>query len=411
MIRRKYMAAISTALCLSLCACSSAKPDSEPVDVTPAPTTETPTTEAPTTEAPTAPPIEPVTIDLVSIGDMLMHAGASLPAVQADGSFNYDYLFTNVADAIQGADLAIVNNEVIMGGNELGNIGYPNFNIRTELADAEVRAGFDVVLSATNHTLDQHMTGLNNTINYWKTNFPHISLLGVHDSKEHSENITVREIEGIKIALLNYTYGLNGYSLPAGSEYAIDLMTDSTRSKVMEDIRKAEELADFVIVFPHWGIEYTFQPTEEQKNWASLMTEAGADLIIGTHPHVIQPVEWVTSANGNKSLVYYSLGNFVSIQYHHFAMLGGMADVSITKDETGTYVSSHDMEFLVTHYTSGRTAVTTYYLDDYTEEFAASHAIHVEPGPQYDSINREYPFTVARLKELAKEICPEFVDW
>lgn len=411
MIRRKYMAAISTALCLSLCACSSGNPDSEPVDVTPAPTTEAPTTEAPTTEAPTEPPIEPVTINLVAIGDMLMHAGASMPGLQADGTYNYDYLFANVGEAIKTADLAVVNNEVIMGGNEIGLLGYPNFNVRTELADAEVRAGFDVVLSATNHTLDQHMSGLNNTINYWKTNFPEISLLGVHDSAEDAAEITIREVEGIKIAMLNYTYGLNGYSLPQGSEYAIDLMVSATRDKIMQDIARAEELADIVVVFPHWGTEYQFKQNDEQSSWARAMTEAGADLIIGTHPHVLQPVEWVTAENGNRSLVYYSLGNFVSIQYHHFAMLGGMADVSITKDETGTYVSSHDMEFLVTHYTSGRTAVTTYYLDDYTEEFAASHAIHVEPGPQYDSINREFPFTVARLKELAKEICPEFVDW
>lgn len=411
MIKRKYIAGISAALCISLFACSSDKPGSEPVDATPAPTTEAPATEAPTTEATTEPPIKPVTINLVAIGDMLMHAGASMPGLQADGTYNYDYLFANVGDAIKTADLAVVNNEVIMGGNEIGLLGYPNFNVRTELADAEVKAGFDVVLSATNHTLDQHMSGLTNTLNYWNTNYPDIALLGVHESAEDAAEITIREVEGIKIAMLNYTYGLNGYSLPQGSEYAIDLMLPATRDKIMKDIAKADSMADIVVVFPHWGVEYQFKQNDEQSSWARAMTEAGADLIIGTHPHVLQPVEWITAENGNRSLVYYSLGNFVSIQYYNYSMLGGMADVSITKDENGTYISSYDMEFLITHYTSGRTAVTTYYLDDYTEEFAASHAIHVEPGPQYDSINREYPFTVARLKELAKEICPEFVDW
>ena len=199
MIKRKYIAGISAALCISLFACSSGNPDSEPVDVTPAPTTETPTTEAPTTEAPTEPPIKPVTINLVAIGDMLMHAGASMPALQADGSYNYDYLFANVGDAIKTADLAVVNNEVIMAGNEIGLLGYPNFNVRTELADAEVKAGFDVVLSATNHTLDQHMSGLTNTLNYWNTNYPDIALLGVHESAEDAAEITIREVEGIKI--------------------------------------------------------------------------------------------------------------------------------------------------------------------------------------------------------------------
>lgn len=354
---------------------------------------------------------EPETITLVSVGDMLMHAGASIPAMKSDGSYNYDYLFENVSWKVKTADLAVVNNEVIMGGNELGNIGYPNFNVRTEMGDAEVRAGFDVVLAATNHTLDKEMKGVSNTIRFWKENYPDISLLGIHDSREDAEVITVREIKGIKVALLNYTYGLNGYTIPEGYEYAIDMLTDDNKDNIISDIKKAGEMADFVIVFPHWGTEYTFTPDESQKKWAQIMTEAGADLIIGAHPHVVQPVEWVTSSNGNRALVYYSLGNFVSIQYYNFSMLGGMADVSITKDNTGTYISAYDMDFLVTHYTSGRTAVTTYFLDDYTDELAGNHAIHVEPGEKYMAVNAAYPFTVEGLKKLAKSICPELAEY
>ncbi|MGN0375854.1 MAG: CapA family protein, partial [Butyrivibrio sp.] len=110
------------------------------------------------------------------------------------------------------------------------------------------------------------------------------------------------------------------------------------------------------------------------------------------------------------TLVYYSLGNFVSIQYYNFSMLGGMAQVSITKDASGTYISSYDMDFLVTHYTAGRTAVTTYFLDDYTDELAAQHAILIEPNEKYMNVNKNYPFTVEGLKALARQICPDLAD-
>ncbi|MGN0371154.1 MAG: CapA family protein [Butyrivibrio sp.] len=370
-----------------------------------------PTTEAETEPLQTEPEIEPVTINLMAIGDMLMHASASFPAVMSDGSYNYDYIFANIAGDIQAADLAVVNNEVIMAGNELGNIGYPMFNVRTELGDAEAKAGFNVILSATNHTLDQNVSGIMNCFNFWKNNHPDVSLLGIHDSFESASEITVRDVNGISVAMLNYTYGLNGLTIPEGMEYAVDLMNDSTRDKIADDISRAKEMADFVIVYPHWGTEYNMGISDEQKVWAEFFAEQGVDLVIGTHPHVVEPVEWITSSTGHKMLVYYSLGNFVSVQYYNFSMLGGMAKVSITKDSSGTYISDYDMDFLVTHYTAGRTAITTYKLDDYTNEMAASHAILTEPGEKYMEVNKGYPFTVEGLKGLAETICPELADY
>lgn len=372
--------------------------------------TETQSETPPETESAGA-HVDPVTISITAIGDMLMHAGASMPAVQADGSYNYDYLFANVKDSIQAADMAVVNEEVIFGGNELGLLGYPHFNVRDELGHSLVNAGFDTVLFATNHAIDQHASGILNTINFWETNYPDITYLGIHESQEHSDNIVIKEIEGIKVALLNYTYSLNGFNLPSDMPYLVDLMTKYTKEEVAADIAKAEELADFVIVFPHWGTEYVLEETEEQQEWAQLFVDNGADLIIGTHPHVVEPVEWVEGKNGNKALVYYSLGNFVSIQYYNFSMLGGMAEVSITKDSSGTYISDYDMEFLVTHYTPGRTQVTTYFLDDYTDELASQHAILTEPGEKYMNVNKNYPFTVEGLKALAEQICPDLADY
>lgn len=358
--------------------------------------------------------VESVTINLVSVGDMLMHRGASVPASCGDGVFNYDYIFSNVKEAISLADLAIANNEVIMAGNELGkfgdgNIGYPCFNVRTEFGDAEVKAGFDVILGAGNHSMDQDVSGILNTVNYWKTEHPEISLLGLHDSAESASDITIRNVNGIKIAMLNYTYGLNGFKLPQEYVYAVDLMNQYTKAKISDDIRRAKKLADFVIIFPHWGTEYSFEENKEQQEWADFFAEEGVDLVIGTHPHVIQPVKWITASNGHRMLVYYSLGNFISIQYYNYSMLGGMANVKITKDSAGTYISSYDIDFLVTHFVPGRTTVTTYFLDDYNDELASRHGILTEPAENFMRINRDYPFTKNGMKELAKKICPDLV--
>lgn len=363
---------------------------------------------------PTTPPVEedePVTITMTAIGDMLMHGSASFPAVQPDGSYNYDYLFANVLDEIQAADIAVVNQEVIFGGNEIGILGYPQFNVRTEQGDALSKAGFDVVLHATNHTMDQGANGVHNTINFWKNNHPDMTVLGIHESEESFNNITIKEVDGIKLALLNYTYGLNGFSLPADQPYLVNLMTDYTKDKIIADMALAREMADFVVVFPHWGTEYVLTETAEEQQWAQFFADNGADLIIATHPHVIQPVKWIEGAGGNQTLVYYSLGNFVSIQYYNYNMLGGMAQVSITKDSTGTYISDYDMDFVVTHYTAGRAIATTYMLDDYTNELASQHAILFEPSQKYMNVNANYPFTVEGLKALAEQVCPELADY
>lgn len=351
--------------------------------------------------------VAPVTVTLSAVGDMLMHASASNPAIQADGSYNYDYLFANVKDAVAASDVAVVNNEVIMAGNDKGNIGYPAFNVRTELGDAEVNAGFDVMLGATNHAIDQGAYGILNCLEYWKNSHPDAAILGIHDSEESASSIYVRDVNGVKIAMLNYTYGLNGLSVPAGMEYTIDLMTDSTKDKIAADIAKAKEISDFVIVFPHWGTEYNLGTDDSQKSWTKFFADNGVDLVIGTHPHVVEPVEWVDRADGGRMLVYYSLGNFVSVQYYNFSMLGGMAKVSITKDGSGTYISDYGIDFLVTHYTAGRSVITTYFLNDYTDELASQHAILTEPSEKFMEVNKNYPFTVAGLKSLAKSICPD----
>lgn len=340
-------------------------------------------------------------VSLVMVGDILLHTPVAESGMQEDGSYNFDALFANVKDEITAADLALVNQEVIIGGEELGISGYPSFNAPYELGDALVTAGFDVVLHATNHTLDQGKWGVKNCLSFWKNNYPKMAILGINESQKMQDNqIYVYEQDGIRIAILNYTYGTNGIALPSDMPYAVNLLEEE---KVAADIEKAGEQADFIIVCPHWGTEYQLAPSAEQERWTKIFLENGVDLVIGTHPHVIEPVEWVSDDNGNEMLVYYSLGNFVnwtSSSGEGIAnrMVGGMAEITIGMDESGdAFIVDYGVEPLVCHLTEGTNGVTTYLLSDYTEEMAEENAIITQDS----AFSREY------CVELCEEVWGE----
>ncbi len=323
-------------------------------------------------------------ISVIMVGDILLHTPVAKSGVQEDGSYNFDAIFENVKEEITAADLAVVNQEVILGGEELGITGYPSFNAPYELGDALVDAGFDVVLHATNHTLDKGGKGVNNCLDFWKNNYPDIAVLGINESEEEQDNnIYVYEQDGISVAILNYTYGTNGIPMPADMPYAVNLLDEK---KVAEDIKKAEEMADFTIICPHWGTEYRLTSSADQERWADIFLENGADLVIGTHPHVIEPIEWVSDDNGNEMLVYYSLGNFVnwtasSGEGIANRMIGGMAEVTICKNEAGeAYISDYGVEPLVCHLSEGSNGVMTYLLSDYSQQLAAENMIVMQDG-------------------------------
>lgn len=321
----------------------------------------------------------PEEVTLIMAGDILLHTRVEESARQEDGSFDFHPIFANTADKISEADLALVNQEVILGGEELGISGYPAFNGPYEVADALVDSGFDVILHATNHALDKGKRGLLNCLANWKESYPLIPVLGIHDSQESQEEIYVYEQDGIKIAILNYTYGTNGIALPEDMPYAVDML-DADR--LAEDIDRAEALADFTIVCPHWGIEYQLEPSAEQEALAKVMLEHGADLVIGTHPHVIQPVEWMTDGeSGHEMLIYYSLGNFVNWTGDSFPgiadrMIGGLAEVTIGRNEAGeAVILDYGVTPVIAHLQSGVNGVTVYAFEDYTEALAEANEI------------------------------------
>lgn len=313
-------------------------------------------------------------ITLVMVGDMLMHTPVNNTGKMEDGSMNFDHLFTYTKDMVSEADIAIVNQEVVLGGPELGISGYPRFNTYYEVGDALAEAGFDVVLHATNHSMDKGLEGLENCLNFWEDNYPDMAVIGMYDSKEDRDEIYVYEQQGIRIAILNYTYGTNGQPLPAGMPYAINLLE---KSLIAQDVARAKEVADFVILCPHWGTEYVLEETNAQRRWAEFFLECGVDLVIGTHPHVIEPVEMFVDEDGREMLVYYSLGNYVNATSSEkndigIRMLGAMAIVTITRNEEGeVYIKEYSAEPLVTYISDDQKTITTYPLELFTEEMAA----------------------------------------
>lgn len=326
----------------------------------------------------------PPQITLVMTGDMLLHTRVTDAAKQADDSYNFDAVFAHVASEIQAADVALVNQEVIIGGEELEITGYPCFNAPYAFADALIETGFDVICHGTNHALDRRKDGIVNCLNYWDKNYPNAAVLGIHGSQESQDTLYIYEKDGIRVAILNYTYGTNGISLPKDMPYAVDLLEEE---RVIADIEEAERLADFTIVCPHWGSEYWLKPDDAQKHWTQLFLEHGVDLVLGTHPHVIEPIEWMEDEQtGHRMLVYYSIGNFVS--WTNLTgdgvsnrSVGGMAEVTLTKDAAGTAViSDYGVRALVTHVESAVNGVTVYFLSDYTEELAGKNEIRLQDG-------------------------------
>lgn len=334
---------------------------------------------------------QPAEISLIMVGDVLLHTPVAQSGKKEDGTYEFNHLFAHVKDTVSAADLALVNQEVIIGGSELGVSGYPAFNAPYELGDALVDAGFNVILHATNHAMDKGKKGILNCLNYWREQHPERKVLGIYDSEEDADEIFVYEQDGMKLAILNFTYGTNGIALPGDMPYAVSLLEEA---KVKAALQKANELADFVIVAPHWGTEYVLEQTSYQKKWAKLFAENGVDLVLGTHPHVIEPVVWWgTDENGSwsekaeepedgeKMLVYYSLGNFVNWTSGTGAgvanrMVGGMAKVTIAKSAEGQpEISKWSVMPLVSHEQKGFGGVTVYPLSEYTAELGEQNEI------------------------------------
>ena len=286
---------------------------------------------------------------LIMVGDSLIHNTVYNDAKMPDGSYDFKPMLENIKPIVKEYDLAYYNQETVLGGTSLGLSSYPRFNSPQEVGDAFIDAGFNVVSLATNHTMDRGEEGILSSVEYWK-NKKDIVTAGSYSSFEERDKPHIFEKNGIKYAFLSYTTWTNGLNTPTGKEYLNNVYSDELAAA---DIARVKDEADVILVAMHWGTEYSNGINEDQTRIANYLSNLGVDIIIGAHPHVIEPVEYI-----NDTLVIYSLGNFISDQDTNDKLTGLMMSVNIKKivdkDEKSVIIENPKAELLYTKSQSGR---------------------------------------------------------
>ncbi len=296
--------------------------------------TSIPDTSVPdTTDTPEPPVPEAQRVSLLAVGDNLIHGYL----ITAGQTFGYDTYYHRIEDIISAADIAIINQESPFTYDSSKYSGYPRFATPTDVGLAAIEAGFDIFTLATNHTCDNGKQAMLDTIDFFK-NHPEVDTLGLYETKDDYNSVKIIEKNGIKIAFFNYTYGHNQTN-PVW--WMVDTL--SNKERMISQLEYAEQNADITVVIPHWGTEYKYTPNSTQISWAQFFSDNGADVIIGHHPHAVQPVMELTGKNGNTTVCYYSLGNFISNQTTMKGNVGGMATLTIIKDENGTRVEEYEL--------------------------------------------------------------------
>ena len=260
--------------------------------------------------------VEESELSLIMVGDCLIH-GAIYNDAKEGNTYNFYKMLDRIKPIISSYDLAYYNQESILGGTSLGVQSYPSFNSPQEVGDAFLDAGFNIVTFANNHTLDMGEKGILSALSYWDTKKSQgIMTAGSYRSFEERNTDIIMEKNGIKYTILSYTTTTNGISRPKGKEYLVNVYNPE---QVKKDIERLRDKVDLLMVAMHWGVEYTHNPTQEQKDIAAYLSSLGVDIIIGSHPHVIQPVDFI-----NNTMVIYSLGNFIASQQGNVAKHTGL---------------------------------------------------------------------------------------
>ena len=263
-------------------------------------------------------PIKKYNLSLIMGGDALIHSAIYNDALK-NGKYDFKPMLENIKPIISKYDLAYYNQETILGGSELGLSTYPCFNSPYEVGDAFIDAGFNVVSLANNHTLDRGAKAIINSRKYW--NAKDVMVNGSSTSLEEKSNIDIKEKNGITYALLSYTTSTNGISRK--NDYYVNWYS---KENVKKEIEKIRDKVDLLMVAIHWGVEYNTGVTANQKEIAKYLSSLGVDIVIGCHPHVIEPIEYI-----NNTLVIYSLGNFLSAQRTNEQLSGLLLSVNVNK--------------------------------------------------------------------------------
>lgn len=281
---------------------------------------------------------EPVSrsISFAAMGDMLAHDSVVAQAKTADG-YDFSPYFTKIKPLYDGSDVVFCNPETPAAGEKFGVGGYPVFNAPTEFSRDLSKAGCNMINFATNHIADKGQPALNATLDEWDRLKP-LAMAGANRSAEEQQRVSIFEKNGLKVAFLAFA-DFSNVKAPHG--YSINFYHDKDLVKKL--MTKARQEADVVVVSAHWGVEDAHEVSVDQKSAAKMMSDLGADVIIGTGPHVIQPVTWLSRADGEKTLVWYSIGNMLSSQLQNDELTGGVAKFKVAKD--GEKINFSNIEF------------------------------------------------------------------
>ena len=289
-------------------------------------------------EKPREPIEENYKVSLIAVGDNLIHQ-TIYQAAATDGGYDFKPIFEEIKPYIKTFDLAFINQETILGGSEIGLSSYPRFNSPHELGDAVIDSGFNLISIANNHTLDRGEIAIGNSINYWQNK----DIIYSGSEAEDVSNIKYFEKKNISFAFVAYTYGTNGITIPNGKEYLANLYDNE---KAFNDLKEARQKAEIVIVSMHWGNEYESLPSSIQKEQANYLSSLGVDIIIGHHPHVIQPVDLIKN-DSQQTFVIYSLGNFLSDQVGIDRLIGMAVSLDINKN-----IKNNEIKINISNYKS-----------------------------------------------------------
>lgn len=340
---------------------------------------------------------EKTSVSVICAGDNLIHDTIYEQANERAGGNGYDFSFVyeKVKHFIKDADLAILNQETIVT-DEYEPSSYPCFCSPEALGDYMVEIGFDAISMSNNHVLDKGESGLLSSLDYWDEKHPDIIRYGAYRDTEDMENIRVVEINNITFAFLGYMEHTNG--ITHTGDKGTELVYLDELDLIEQQIKKADEIADVVIVSPHFGIEVSNEVTSQQRELAQKFADWGADIIVGTQPHTIQECNWIEREDGSKAFVYYCLGNFVSAMSDNRAMMGGLGSFTITKDTASGEITIESPKVIpiITHYGAGYSDVQIYPLSEYNQELAYAHGCDI--------------FNMELIEEIFSNVPEEFLS-
>ncbi len=390
-MKKKFSACIAALLLtVSICGCDMQRiSQTLPGTTDPAGTAVGEPIPVETIPAETMPTTEPIpedtSVSFFAVGDNLVQKRVYQSASDhaSDGqTYNFRYCYENVADRIAAADQAFINQETIIAGHEYEISGSNfNFNSPTELGDGLIDLGFDIIGMSNNHALDKGTGGLSATLDYWEgkqAEYDNIITVGCYRNEADMNNYRIAEVNGMTIGYLAYTEHINGYSVPSDSEMRVPLTSET--ALIEAQIKELDSMVDAVVVSAHWGAEDTHTVSDAVKTLAADMIEWGADVIIGTHSHTLETMEYITRSDGTQGFVFYSLGNFISAQTDSFNMVGGMAEFDLKRTAGAVTVENVQVTPVLTHYDDGSlTNLRLYSYEQYTDALVADHGLPYSP--------------------------------